>query len=550
MLQVIKSEKFPHRSCSTGQTMISTVLTISSVLLGLAILSASLLIFQLRQAKDASNYSAASAAADSGAEWYFENKIASGVKYDSTTGLLPTYPPLSFSNGSSFEVEALSDTQAKITGRSGSSIKVIYVSLSAGNQPNQIPCSNADIMIVIDLSLSMSSRLSAIQAAANKFIDNLDSTKHKVGLVTFYDDNDGSLYHLTSVFGNIKTDINNLTIPWNRTDQTDLAYAGITRAQQELASGYDQPDATSPDFMVIFTDGNVNADQSGYVTETQARANAKTASLSAQQDGNTLFVVGFPTPDPTDAAFLKNDIASSPKNNHFIDASQANWPEDQLLSKIACYSSGSGSNFLTCNSGSKDLEILVDRPSSANLPSLQSGLKEFLNHLDFSVYPINTAGLFAMSATGLTSYNPNPTDFKSDLFTAIDNIISLNNTTLNLSGGISAARSKFNLASDRPDQSFKDFLLIVAETFPALGLNTTAAINQANLIKQDPDPSEPSKEAANVYVVAVGGVKCTDTHDSHPNFYQSISSGPTYCFEASNMAALQSVLVQNILGCP
>lgn len=178
----------------------------------------------------------------------------------------------------------------------------------SGSQPQATPTpqacfEKADLMLVLDRSGSINSgELTILKDAAKFFVDTLapsaDGTH--VGEVSF--STTGTLdEHLTAIGQDVKDAIDAL-ISGGFTNLQDA----ILDSSGELANpgdGHDRDDGTSPDYMVIITDGNPNRPGS----EANAKAVAAAAADAARAAGTTVYVVGIGS--DVDEAYLRDEIA-------------------------------------------------------------------------------------------------------------------------------------------------------------------------------------------------------------------------------------------------
>lgn len=165
------------------------------------------------------------------------------------------------------------------------------------------PCEQPDVMLVLDRSGSINStELAQLKTAAKDFVDDLNPTLlgAHVGFSSF--STTASLnHHLSENGASVKTAIDLLT----SSGLTNL-FGGINLAKNEQANpgdGHDRPDLTSPDIMIIITDGNPN--EPG--TDTNARNVAAAEADSARTAGAEIFVVGVG--GDVDATYLQTEIA-------------------------------------------------------------------------------------------------------------------------------------------------------------------------------------------------------------------------------------------------
>jgi len=189
---------------------------------------------------------------------------------------------------------------------------------SASPTPPQA-CNNADVMLVLDRSGSIDSgELGTLKTAANSFVTTLalSPSGNHAGESSFADT--GSLDQtLTDSSAAMNTAINALSSG----GFTNLK-EGIDFANTELASVRDRADGSSPDKMVIITDGNPNRP----LPEGTADDVAKTSADTAKGAGVEIFVVGIG--GDVNATYLTNDIASAGAGHYF---SGANYTDLQTI---------------------------------------------------------------------------------------------------------------------------------------------------------------------------------------------------------------------------
>jgi len=198
-------------------------------------------------------------------------------------------------------------------------VEVFNISL-AGTPP--IGCGDAlDMMLVLDRSGSIGGDMPTLKTAAKAFVDAISPSAAgpHVGEVSFA--TTASLdEHLTDDAVAVKAAIDALV----SSGLTALG-DGINLAQGELdnpGDGHDRADASSPDYMVIITDGSPNTGADPVVAATAAKA-----------AGTTIFVVGVGTSAGT-SAFLRDSIATSPA--HYFDAADFDDLEAILAGIVSC----------------------------------------------------------------------------------------------------------------------------------------------------------------------------------------------------------------------
>lgn len=186
---------------------------------------------------------------------------------------------------------------------------------SGSPSPSQTPsptpqaCNQADVMLVLDRSGSINpTELSQLKTAAKDFVDalGLSSTGIHGGQSSFA--TTATLdQQLTDSGTTLKTKIDAL-VSGGFTDLKD----GIGLANGELASIRDRADGSSPDKMIIITDGHPNRP----LPSSTAPAAAQTAATTAKGAGVEIWVVGVGS--DVDATYLKT-IATD--NSHYFSVS-------------------------------------------------------------------------------------------------------------------------------------------------------------------------------------------------------------------------------------
>src|SRR3989344_7919897 len=145
----------------------------------------------------------------------------------------------------------------------------------------------ADVMLVLDRSGSIDdTELADLQTAANAFVTAVSPSTAGVHMGESSFSTTGSLdQELTDDGSLVQAAINNLgSLERNLTN----LFEGLDLANTELAGANDRNDATSPDVMVVITDGNPNQPPN----EANARAVALAEATAAKAAGVEIFVLG------------------------------------------------------------------------------------------------------------------------------------------------------------------------------------------------------------------------------------------------------------------
>lgn len=159
-----------------------------------------------------------------------------------------------------------------------------------------------DIILIIDKSGSMSydNRLEAAKNAAKEFIDLLDLTKHRVGIVDFSDTS--STFPLTTDANTAKAYVNQITLGGS-TNTGDA----VRKATALLANH--RPDAQPT--ILILTDGAANDFE-----------DAKQSAAIAKNAGIVFYSIALlaPNEDPNQSApnALLKEMATSATHHHFV----------------------------------------------------------------------------------------------------------------------------------------------------------------------------------------------------------------------------------------
>ncbi len=190
--------------------------------------------------------------------------------------------------------------------------------------PTPLACGQADVLLVLDRSGSINStELSSLKTAANSFVTSLGMSTTGVhgGMSSFA--TTGTLnQQLTDSSASLTASINGLSSG----GFTNLK-EGIDLASTELVSIRDRIDTTSPDVMVIVTDGHPNRP----LPEATADDLAAASATAAKGAGTTIFVVGVGS--DVNTAYLQG-IASG--SDHYYPASDYSGLQTALANLDLC----------------------------------------------------------------------------------------------------------------------------------------------------------------------------------------------------------------------
>jgi len=154
--------------------------------------------------------------------------------------------------------------------------------------PTPIACNQADVMLVLDRSGSINAtELTDLKTAATTFVNalGLSTTGIHAGMTSFA--TFGTLnHHLTDNSASLIAAINALTSGGftNLKDGLDLSMA----EHANPGDGHDRPDFTSPDKVIVITDGHPNRPLPSSTAPSLAKASADASRLA----GAEIFVVG------------------------------------------------------------------------------------------------------------------------------------------------------------------------------------------------------------------------------------------------------------------
>lgn len=166
----------------------------------------------------------------------------------------------------------------------------------------------ADVMLVLDRSGSIGDAMPTLKSAANDFVTALAPTTAGVHLGEVSFASSATLDQELTDDGSLVTAAINALVS---TGLTNLEEA-ILFSSAELVSGRDRSDITSPDFMVIITDGDPTTSIGPGTNEEDATAAADAADAA----GTIIYVVGVG--QDLDPVYLQNNIATDP--SYYYDA--------------------------------------------------------------------------------------------------------------------------------------------------------------------------------------------------------------------------------------
>lgn len=217
-------------------------------------------------------------------------------------------------------------------------------------------CSNvpADIMLVIDKSLSMNDRtsltdqttlLQKAKIAANQFIDTTaQSSQNKDGLVSFSSESTTTVNsQLTNNFASVKTQVNSIAATGETCTQ-----CGIRKANEQITAAKRNG---IKNVVVLLTDGRANAKigTTGIGNEAEAELAAVTeAKMGNTANGTVFFTIGLG--NKVNTAFLQK-IATDTGGKYFFAPSANDLTSIyQQISQIVGKGSISGSVYNDTNS--------------------------------------------------------------------------------------------------------------------------------------------------------------------------------------------------------
>lgn len=194
--------------------------------------------------------------------------------------------------------------------------------------PSPQACNQADVMLVLDRSGSINStELGQLKTAAKDFVDSLGLSALGIHAGKSSFATTGNLnHHLTDDPVSLKAAIDAMTSG----GLTNLK-AGIDLAKTEMdnpGDGHDRADGTSPDKMIIITDGHPNRPLPSSTSDDVAAASADAARLA----GSEIFVVGVGS--DVNQSYLENEIADD--SSHYFSVSDYSALQDTLEDLDLC----------------------------------------------------------------------------------------------------------------------------------------------------------------------------------------------------------------------
>lgn len=173
-------------------------------------------------------------------------------------------------------------------------------SVTPSPSPSPEPCAQADVMLVLDRSGSISAgELNSLKTAATDFVDalGLSTTGIHAGQSSF-----STSGTLDQTLTDSEAAMDAAIAALSSGGLTNLK-SGIDLATGELTGGNDRADLTSPDKMIIITDGHPNRPLPSSTADDVAAA----AADAARAAGIEVFVVGVG--GDVNTSYLQNEIA-------------------------------------------------------------------------------------------------------------------------------------------------------------------------------------------------------------------------------------------------
>lgn len=195
-----------------------------------------------------------------------------------------------------------------------------------------LACAQADVMLVLDRSGSINpTELSQLKTAAKAFIDALGLSTFGIhaGFSSFA--TNGTLnQHLTDDSLTVKSAIDAL-VSGGFTNLKE----GLDLARNEHANpgdGHDRDDSTSPDKVIVITDGHPNRPLPSDTADDAAASSAD----AYWADGAEIFVVGVGS--DVNTTYLKNEIADpdDPGEQHYYSITDYSGLENLLKNLDLC----------------------------------------------------------------------------------------------------------------------------------------------------------------------------------------------------------------------
>lgn len=289
-----------------GQTMILTVVIITSSILGIALVAGMLIVFQIRSSGDFANTNKAIFAADAGTEWWLYNY------YKNPNILSSTIP---FSNGASFEVFEQSPNQARIVGMAGKSKRAFFVEAFDAGGGN---C-KYDLVLLFSITDTpgLSSNFLNYKDALKSFTDSviaLTGGETHIAVSPFSNHISGPIPVFYAPFldgssSSIRSTIDSIDID-NGNPNNDLAEGIEEGAVDSVLSSIpvaDRDDSEYPDLILIINDRLPNEEG----TNAQAQIFGENESQSAKDEGIRIMAnIINPSSILTVENYYKNRIVS------------------------------------------------------------------------------------------------------------------------------------------------------------------------------------------------------------------------------------------------
>ncbi|AOT71940.1 IPT/TIG domain-containing protein [Geosporobacter ferrireducens] len=190
-----------------------------------------------------------------------------------------------------------------------------------GTPPANIIMPN-DVILIIDKSGSMKptyagnngeDKMAYAKEAAKGFIDLMDFTKHRVGIVDYSDISKIGTFNLTSNANSAKSYIDTIKAD-GATATGDAIYAAVNLLQEKRADA--QP------VIVILTDGDATLPQNNSQDKETPYIYAKEAAAVAKEAGIVFYTIALLTegtdPETSGPNILLKEMATTAQHHHFV----------------------------------------------------------------------------------------------------------------------------------------------------------------------------------------------------------------------------------------